>query len=101
MKKLLGSAILCLMLVSMTARGSVASIDNSDLWGNPNESGWGLQLVQRADVIFATLFVYDTGHAPIWYSATLQLSSRDPAFGVPATSIGKDRIRIALKAGRI
>ena len=88
MKKLLGCAALCLMLVSLAARGTVASIDNSDLWGNPNESGWGLQLVQRADVIFATLFVYDTGHAPIWYSATLQPSGPNPDFTVPATWTG-------------
>jgi hypothetical protein len=88
MKKLLGSAMLCLMLVSLTARGSVASIDNSDLWGNPNESGWGLQLVQRADVIFATLFVYDSGHAPVWYSATLQLSSHDPDLSAPGLWTG-------------
>jgi hypothetical protein len=88
MKKLLGSAMLCLMLVSLTARGTVSSIDNSDLWGNPNEGGWGLQLVQRADVIFATLFVYDTAHAPLWYSATLQLSSHSPGLSVPATWTG-------------
>lgn len=88
MKKILGSAMLCLMLVSLTARGTVASIDNSDLWGTSGESGWGLQLVQRADVIFATLFVYDTGHAPVWYSATLQLSSRNPDLSAPGTWTG-------------
>jgi hypothetical protein len=45
--------------------------DQSDLWWNPNESGWGMQLVQRGSIIFATLFVYDQTNIPIWYVATL------------------------------
>ena len=48
--------------------------DQSDLWWNPNESGWGMQLVQRGSVIFATIFVYDTSRTAIWYSATLNSS---------------------------
>lgn len=47
------------------------STDQSDLWWNPNESGWGIQLVQRGSVIFATMFVYDSLSVPHWYSATL------------------------------
>jgi hypothetical protein len=47
------------------------STDQSDLWGNPGESGWGMQLVQQADVIFATLFVYGQDGKPKWYIATL------------------------------
>ncbi len=31
--------------------------DQSDLWWNPNESEWGMQLVHRGSVIFATMFV--------------------------------------------
>jgi len=48
------------------------STDQSDLWWVPSESGWGMQLVQRGSVIFATLFVYDPSGHPIWYTATLQ-----------------------------
>ena len=47
------------------------STNQSDLWWNPAESGWGIQFVQEADVIFATLFVYDQTRVPIWYTATL------------------------------
>jgi hypothetical protein len=44
--------------------------DESDLWWNPNESGWGMQVVQTGSVIFVTMFVYDQNKNPIWYTAT-------------------------------
>ena len=47
------------------------STDQSDLWWNPAESGWGIQFVHRGDKIFATMFVYDPSHVPIWYGGTL------------------------------
>ena len=47
------------------------STDQSDLWYVPTESGWGMQLVQRDTVIFATLFVYDMNNKPTWFVATL------------------------------
>ena len=46
--------------------------DQSDLWWIPSESGWGMQLVQRGAVIFATLFVYGPTGNPTWYTATLE-----------------------------
>jgi len=47
------------------------SNDQSDLWWNPNENGWGIQFVQRASTIFATMFVYDANGNPAWYTATM------------------------------
>ena len=47
------------------------STDQSDLWYIPAESGWGMQLVQRGNLIFATIFVYDAAGNPTWYIATL------------------------------
>jgi len=54
-----------------TSRATTFDANNSDLWWVPSESGWGIQFVQQADVIFATMFVYDQARAPIWYTATL------------------------------
>jgi hypothetical protein len=51
------------------------SVDNSDLWGNPAENGLDLQIVQRADIIFVTLYLYNTNNTPIWYAAVLQANS--------------------------
>ena len=53
------------------------STDQSDLWYIPAESGWGIQLVQRASVIFATLYVYGPDGSPTWYTATLDYTSDD------------------------
>lgn len=47
------------------------SSDQSDLWWNPNESGWGIQFVQRGPLIFATMFVYAQNGTPTWYTALL------------------------------
>ena len=47
--------------------------DPSDLWWNPGESGWGMQVVSEGDVSFATLFVYDPGGLPTFYTASLSL----------------------------
>src|ERR1700712_2114545 len=48
------------------------STDQSDLWWNASESGWGIQFVQRGSAIFATMFVYDSAGKPIWYAATME-----------------------------
>jgi hypothetical protein len=58
-------------MASVPVGATVFSIDQSNLWWNPAESGWGMQLVQQADVIFATMFVYDAQNNPVWYTATL------------------------------
>jgi len=42
--------------------------DFSDLWWNPDESGWGLNIIQHGDgMLFATWFVYATDGSPTWY----------------------------------
>ncbi|MGC1816389.1 MAG: hypothetical protein WA900_01875 [Casimicrobiaceae bacterium] len=48
-----------------------ATIDVSDIWWNPNESGWGMQLVQNDDFVFATLFVYGPDGKPTWLTAEM------------------------------
>ena len=71
------------------------SSDQSDLWWVPSESGWGMQIVQQAGILFATLFVYDATGAPTFYTATLVPSgalawtgdlyrTTGPYFGAPA-----------------
>jgi hypothetical protein len=52
-------------------RATAFSADQSDLWWNAAESGWGIQFVQRAGLIFATMFVYGTNGTPTWYTALL------------------------------
>jgi hypothetical protein len=47
------------------------STDVSDLWWNPSEPGWGMQLVQEANLVFATIFVYAADGKPTWMTAQL------------------------------
>jgi hypothetical protein len=38
-----------------------------DLWWNPNESGWGLNVTQQGTIAFATLFDYDSAGHATWF----------------------------------
>ena len=52
------------------ASGSRTALTNyQDLWWNPSESGWGLNLAHQGDVIFATWFTYDNAGNPRWFVA--------------------------------
>lgn len=50
---------------------AASGYDVDDLWWVPAEPGWGIQLSQQRDVVFATLYVYDAQMRPVWYVATL------------------------------
>ncbi|HUI98808.1 MAG TPA: hypothetical protein VLY46_01165 [Usitatibacter sp.] len=49
--------------------GTPPAIDYTDLWYNPNESGWGMAVSHEFDVMFLAWFVYDGSGKPIWYVA--------------------------------
>ncbi len=53
------------VMVPQAAQAQNASY--SDLWWNPSESGWGINLNQQGDVIFATWFTYGDGGRNAWY----------------------------------
>jgi hypothetical protein len=78
MKTFRHAACVLLAAVSLLASPTYAtsfSTDQSDLYYSPAESGWGLQLVQRGSVIFATLVVYDSTGQPTWYAATMDFAT--------------------------
>jgi hypothetical protein len=37
-----------------------------DLWWNPAESGWGINITHQDETLFATLFTYDAAGKPLW-----------------------------------
>jgi hypothetical protein len=43
----------------------------SDIWWNPNESGWGVTVNQQQDVLFLTFFLYRSDGSPYWVSGAL------------------------------
>lgn len=61
-----------LALVAGIAAASSTSSDQSDLWWNPAESGWGIQFIQQYNTIFATMFVYAASGQPEFYGAVLE-----------------------------
>lgn len=72
-RRWLASIALCMFMLD--ARATAFTTDQSDLWFNPSESGWGMQLVQRDSTIFATLYVYGSNNQPTWYVATMQYTN--------------------------
>lgn len=76
--KLKRLALLGLALWVGAANASSWSTDHSDLWWNSAEPGWGMQLVQSTDAIFATVFAFDAGSKPVWFTAHMTPQSPWP-----------------------
>jgi hypothetical protein len=43
-----------------------ASANYQDLWWNPAEAGWGINITHQDNTLFATLFTYDTSGRDLW-----------------------------------
>lgn len=67
------SAFIILLCMSKVATAT----DFTDLWWNPSESGWGVNMAQQADTIFLTFFIYGADNQPTWLSATTIFSGQD------------------------
>lgn len=59
------------LIFNLASASPPPTIDVSDIWWNPNESGWGMQLVQSNGFVFAALFVYGTANEAVWYTGDL------------------------------
>ncbi|HRE13199.1 MAG TPA: hypothetical protein PLD37_03280 [Usitatibacteraceae bacterium] len=51
---------------ALKPKSTTFSADLTGLWWNPNESGWGINIVQQSEIIFATLYVYGSNGQPLW-----------------------------------
>ena len=40
--------------------------DKTDIWWNPDESGWGLALAQHGNNVFGVWYTYDVDNTPLW-----------------------------------
>ncbi len=52
------------VLAADTAGGS--SANHTALWYNAAESGWGINFNHQGDIVFGTLFTYDSSGQPMW-----------------------------------
>jgi hypothetical protein len=58
-----------LALVALLLSAVVAHAENySDMWFNPNESGWGVTIADHETQLFAVWYTYDTDGAPLWFT---------------------------------
>jgi hypothetical protein len=49
--------------------GQIPAVNYSDLWWDPTQPGWGLNIVQGAtNEVFATFCTYDAAGRPTWYT---------------------------------
>lgn len=55
---------------SLPASATTSSIDYTDIWYNPAESGWGINIIQQGATLFATIFVYSADRTPHWFVAS-------------------------------
>jgi lysyl endopeptidase len=52
---------------TFTTADRSSATNYQDLWWNPNELGWGINVVHHGSVIFATLFTYDAAGQGKWF----------------------------------
>jgi hypothetical protein len=61
--------------------GSRAALANyQDLWWNPDESGWGINLIHQGATVFATLFTYGRDGRGLWLVMSSGVRQSDGSF---------------------
>ena len=70
LRRTLAAAIAISALAMPLGAGAAVTLDYSDLWFNPSESGWGANVIQQGDTLFVTLFVYGSNSQPTWFVAS-------------------------------
>ena len=104
--RMLQCLVVCMALAGGVAKASTSSSEITDMWWNPGESGWGLNVILQRDVAFLTFFVYDTTGSPMWFTSDAHLATdgsavwsgqlyatTGPWFGGPFNA-GNVRVRI-------
>ena len=69
LQKFLAAAALALGF-ALPASAVTTGTDFTDLWWNPSEPGWGLNVIHQNGLIFATLYVYDAAGTPHFFSGS-------------------------------
>lgn len=67
--KRLFALFVALALCGTLTRANTFGTDASDLWWNPNESGWGVNVIHQGEIVFLIFFIYGTDKKPVWYVA--------------------------------
>lgn len=60
-----------------------AATDYTDLWWQPAEAGWGINLVQQANFVYATFFVYGQDGRATWFATQMNRDGSAERFTGP------------------
>ena len=64
--------LLTLLMLTASAQAAAAT-DYTDIWFNPSEAGWGMNLVQSDTFMFLTFFIYGADSKPTWFTGQVTL----------------------------
>ena len=79
-RRVRAAATAAALAAALAARAATPSMDDlTDLWFKPNESGWGVNLIQQGNIVFATLFVYDITGKAHWFVASSMVAAPVPS----------------------
>ena len=62
-------------LLLLTASAQAVATDYTDIWYDPAESGWGVNVVQSDSFLFITFFIYGPDNTPIWFTGQVTQDS--------------------------
>ena len=77
--RMLQCLVVSMALAMGTAQASTVSSEITDMWWNPGESGWGLNVILQGDVAFLTFFVYGANGTPTWFTSDAHLATNGQA----------------------
>ncbi len=67
--------VLCAVLLACA--GTAHATSYQDMWWNPSESGWGMNINQQGDTLFVAWFVQATDGSPTWFSSAARKTGND------------------------
>ena len=59
-------AVIIVAVSSLVLSTAARANNYQDLWWNPSESGWGINISHQGDVMFASWFIYGANGQPTW-----------------------------------
>jgi hypothetical protein len=65
---------------TFTSASRAGATNYQDLWWNPAESGWGLNIAHQGSILFATLFDYGADNRDLWFVASSLTRQPDGSF---------------------
>ena len=66
--------LLTLLMLTASAQAAAAT-DYTDIWFNPSEAGWGMNVVQSDAFLFLTFFIYGADSKPTWFTGQVTLDA--------------------------